>query len=609
MTARLDSRPVPRLAGHADLIAHAHARSATHGLRRQDAPDLDRLPRSELELRREQHRTLLRQATPVMTELCRQLAGTRCMAVLSGPDGLLLHADGDARFLRRSEQVALQPGADWSEGRKGTNAIGTALATGTPLVVGGPEHFLDANRFLVCACAPIEDADGTLLGALDVSGDASSSGLHPLTPVQTAVLQMEHCLFLARHADAVCLAVDDRPQRLGTPAEGLLAFTPDGRGLAMNRAARRLFGLHPRALPPAFADLFDAGCEPEAALPHATESRTVRGRDGCDWLVRRYPAPAPVVRPPAVEPVAGRALSALQSGDPVINAAIGKLKRVLGKQVAVVLSGETGTGKELFARAIHDDTPGRDGPFVAVNCAAIPEALIEAELFGYEEGAFTGARRKGSIGKLLQADRGTLFLDEIGDMPTSLQARLLRVLQERAVTPLGSTRTLPTDFMLVCATHRDLRAMVDDGSFRADLYYRLNGLTIRLPALRERVDLAALIGRMLGAGTTTPPSRLSDAAAALLLGHDWPGNLRELATVLHTARCLADDGLIDVEHLPDELTTRPRLPPAATAVRLCEHQDRLVADTLERLGGNISAAARALGISRNRLYRQLARAR
>ena len=608
MTARLDSRPVQRLAGHADLIAHAHARSATHGLRRQDAPDLDRLPRSELEQRREQHRSLLRQATPVMTDLCRQLAGSRCMAVLSGPDGLLLHADGDARFLRRSEQVALQPGADWSEGRKGTNAIGTALATGTPLVVGGPEHFLDANRFLVCACAPIEDADGTLLGALDVSGDASSSGLHPLTPVQAAVLQMEHCLFLARHADAVCLAVDDRPQRLGTPEEGLLAFAPDGRGLAMNRAARRLFGLHPRALPPAFADLFDAGREPEAALPRVAEVRTLRSRDGKERLLRRFPAPAPAVRPPSVEPVTGRALSALQSGDPAINAAIGKLKRVLGKQVAVVLSGETGTGKELFARAIHDDTPGRDGPFVAVNCAAIPEALIEAELFGYEEGAFTGARRKGGVGKLLLADRGTLFLDEIGDMPTSLQARLLRVLQERAVTPLGSTRTLPTDFMLVCATHRDLRAMVDNGSFRADLYYRLNGLTIRLPALRERNDLATLIDSMLDTGMTTPP-RLSDAAAALLLGHDWPGNLRELATVLHTARCLADDGLIDVEHLPDELGARVREQAPAAATRLREHQDRLVADTLERLGGNVSAAARALGISRNRLYRQLARTR
>jgi transcriptional regulator with PAS, ATPase and Fis domain len=189
-------------------------------------------------------------------------------------------------------------------------------------------------------------------------------------------------------------------------------------------------------------------------------------------------------------------LASLDTGDPQVAAVIAKVRKVIGKDIPILITGETGTGKELLAQAIHNDSPRRDGPFVAVNCASIPETLIESELFGYEEGAFTGARRKGALGKLVQANGGTLFLDEIGDMPYPLQVRLLRVLQERIVNPLGSAKSIPVDISVVCATHRSLREMIAQNLFREDLYYRLNGLVVKLPPLRERTDLAVVIEKI-----------------------------------------------------------------------------------------------------------------
>ncbi|EGC97795.1 Fis family GAF modulated sigma54 specific transcriptional regulator, partial [Burkholderia sp. TJI49] len=261
--------------------------------------------------------------------------------------------------------------------------------------------------------------------------------------------------------------------------------------------------------------------------------------------------------PAAQQPAAGLSrLNYLDTGDPQVASVIAKVHKVLGKDIPILITGETGTGKELLAQAIHNDSPRRDGPFVAVNCASIPETLIESELFGYEEGAFTGARRKGAIGKLLQANGGTLFLDEIGDMPYPLQMRLLRVLQERLVNPLGSTKTIAVDISIICATHRDLREMIAQNRFREDLYYRLNGLVVRLPPLRDRTDLAIVVQKMLqretfaGAGR---PLSVAPEVMALFVRSSWPGNFRQLGNLLRTAAAMVDDdGEIRREHLPDD---------------------------------------------------------
>jgi transcriptional regulator with PAS, ATPase and Fis domain len=313
------------------------------------------------------------------------------------------------------------------------------------------------------------------------------------------------------------------------------------------------------------------------------------------------------------------ALAELDTGDTVFRAAITRARKLLGKPIAILLQGESGVGKEVFARAAHQSGPRGEQPFVAVNCAALPETLIEAELFGYQSGAFTGARREGAPGRIREAHGGTLFLDEIGDMPLALQARLLRVLQERVVVPLGGGKPVPVDFCLVCATHRDLPTEIAAGRFREDLYYRLNGLTLRLPPLRERSDLGPLLEREL---QSLVPDRAVTVAPDLLQalhGYRWPGNVRQLFNALRTACALLDDGesVIRWEHLPDDLlqALQPNASPAVADASPTGSGDDAMADlralsrqtierTVLRCEGNLSEAARLLGISRNTLYRK-----
>jgi transcriptional regulator with PAS, ATPase and Fis domain len=319
------------------------------------------------------------------------------------------------------------------------------------------------------------------------------------------------------------------------------------------------------------------------------------------------PAPKPSPKP------ALSSLRYLNTGDPQLAQALQRVGKLLGRDIATLILGETGTGKELLAQAIHNDSPRRSGPFVALNCAAIPETLIESELFGYDDGAFTGARRKGSVGKIVQAHGGTLFLDEIGDMPLQMQARLLRVLQERSVTPLGGNRVVRVDVAVVCATHRNLRELIAAGSFREDLYYRLNGLVVKLPPLRERTDLAAVVARMLQSqNESASPQRVGSDVMDLFNSYPWPGNLRQLANVLRTAAVLAEgEAEIRREHLPDDFLDECAAPakaqqaeaPANNPARLQQVTADAIALALAQHQGNVSAAARTLGVSRNTVYR------
>ncbi|MES2719008.1 MAG: sigma 54-interacting transcriptional regulator [Pseudomonadota bacterium] len=307
-------------------------------------------------------------------------------------------------------------------------------------------------------------------------------------------------------------------------------------------------------------------------------------------------------------------------------------RRVAGTGSTVLLLGETGTGKELLAHAIHAASARAARPFVGVNIAAVPDSLLEAEFFGVAAGAYTGAERKGRDGKFRVADGGTLFLDEIGDMPLALQAKLLRALQEQEVEPLGSNQVIKVDVRVIAATSRDLAAMVADGRFRADLYYRLNVLPIRLPALRERLaDIEALADALLddiARRSSLPHKSLSAEALDRLAGHDWPGNIRELRNVLEQAALMADAPVLRAEDLDSALATAPRAAPAAAlpvappaAARpaaapaagsiqplpqaIAELEARAIRDALAATGGNKVAAARLLGIARATLYDKL----
>ena len=656
------------------FIERSHQRSEALGLKRHEKSGLDPLIRSDLNLARERNQRLYTHAAPVMQLLYEQIVNTESMIVLTDAQGTILHAVGDDSFLARAHRVALAPGENWAEHAKGTNAIGTALFEEAPTLVHGGEHFIHANSFLTCSAAPIFDPRGNMLGVLDVTGDHRGYHQHTMGLVRMSARMIENHWLSDDYNSRLRLHFHSRPEFIGTLLEGILVVSPEGRLLGANRAALDQLGmggaeLRARSLssllgttPAAIYDHFRMPLSPPMQLSLPT-GQTLFVSARFDWPsrpvvagvhradvevaeVREPTAPADVAPLPAVEAGGGAqrfsGLQYLRTGDPQLETVIQKVRRVLDRGIPLLILGETGTGKELLARAVHHDSNRSRQPFVAVNCASIPESLIEAELFGYEEGAFTGARRKGAPGRLVQANGGTLFLDEIGDMPLPLQARLLRALQERSVTPLGSTKSIAVDIAVIGATHRNLREMIEAQTFREDLYYRLNGLALRLPALRERTDLEAIVRRILQAERPQDTPELSPQVQAMFRRYPWPGNIRQLANVLRTAAVmsagerqvttahLSDDFLEDIQRVAGGVVSLPAAPAPAPAWPACEAppvvpapqpafataepatartleqaEIDMIRATLDAVGGNISLASKQLGISRNTIYRKL----
>jgi transcriptional regulator of acetoin/glycerol metabolism len=566
---------------------------------------------------REVHRELIDHALPTMHYLHGQLRDSGNVIVLSNTAGLLLESCGDVGFVARSGRIHLAPGASWNEAQRGTNAIGAALATRAPAVITGREHFLDCNGFLTCAAAPILDPRGELLGVIDISGEQRTRHPHTFGLIRSAAQMIENRLFLSRHGAEIRLHLHPQTEGIGTLAEGMLAISGDGWVVGANSTGLALLDLNPEDL-----------CRMRVDQVLATRFETL-----VDWAMRRGDEPLFMMRPTRpglfvrielphglpgataagkVDPERVDALTPLDTGDVHMRTAIERARRVLGKAIPLLIHGESGVGKELFAKAVHQSGPRAERPFVAVNCAALPENLIEAELFGYTGGAYTGARREGAPGRIREANGGTLFLDEIGDMPMAMQSRLLRVLQERVVQPLGSGAAVPVDFALICATHRQLKETVDAGRFRADLYYRINGLTLTLPPLHERRDFSRLVAALLDEFEPGRRIVLAPAVARAFSSYRWPGNLRQLSNALRTACAMltTDEQRIDWDHLPEDLVDdlRHRASGAvAHAENLLAQADQTILRTLDAVSGNMAEAARRLGISRNTLYRRLRR--
>jgi transcriptional regulator of acetoin/glycerol metabolism len=694
MSASLRALPVPgawttptaqsgdALPARAELIEQSHLRCAALGLTRVERPDFEPMVRGDLAVARERNRRLFTHAAPVMEMLFEQIVNTESMIVLTDAQGTILHSVGDDEFLARAGKVALAPGVNWAEQSKGTNAIGTALIEELPTLVHAGEHFIHANSFLTCSAAPIIDPRGNMLGVLDVTGDQRSYHQHTMGLVRMSARMIENHWLSDDYGNRLRLHFHLRPEFIGTLLEGIIVVGGDGRILGGNRSALDQLDIGSAALRMhTLTSLFETTIG--AMFDHVRAPLSVPMRlslnNGRQFHVSaRFNGPvrslmagferaepehdtSPVdsssmdapPRGPAVADDSTRAaqldeatrkaklsgLHYLRTGDAQIEAVAQKVQRVLNKEIPLLILGETGTGKELLARAVHQDSNRARQPFVAVNCASIPESLIEAELFGYEDGAFTGARRKGASGRIVQANGGTLFLDEIGDMPLSLQARLLRVLQERCVTPLGSHKQIAVDIAVVSATHRNLRDMNAAGTFREDLYYRLNGLVVRLPALRDRSDLRVVARRIVLAEAPDSPPAISASVMALFERYAWPGNIRQLANVLRTAVVMANnEPQITEEHLSDDfLEDVHRNPPARTALAaadsvapvattavaaepvasgtaaaagssartLGESEIALIQAALDAAGGNISEASKRLGISRNTIYRKL----
>ncbi len=566
---------------------------------------------------------LLAHSRPVMEYLFDQVRHSQSVVVLADQRGTLMHTLGDGYFLNKAERVALSCGASWHEEQRGTNAIGTALAERDAVQIHGAEHFLERNGFLTCAASPIFSATGDLMGILDISGDHRSGSSHTLGLVSTAARMIENRLVVAGAKRGLRLHLHTQAEGIGTVAEGIVALSDDGWIVGANRAALTLLRLTAADMG---ASLLEHVVETplQALLTHHRRRAQVpivlRLRNGATVFAQvvadacTLSVASSVVTPPASARPED-ALARLNTGDLQWRAASDKASKVLDKGIPVLIQGESGVGKELLARALHDSSDRASAPFVAINCAAIAENLIEAELFGYAPGAFTGAKKEGSLGRLREAQGGTVFLDEIGDMPLPLQTRLLRVLQERKVTPVGSGKVVDVDFWLICATHCKLREAAQTGHFRQDLYYRINGLTVQLPALRERTDFDALTRKLLGELHPAHEVVLEPGLAKALAAYAWPGNLRQYATLLRTTCAMLepDEAMIEWQHLPDDIAQallEDAVQPPAVQQALphtLEDVSRIaMRQALESARGNMSAAARMLGISRQTLYRKLA---
>jgi len=580
---------------------------------------------------------LLETALPFMAFLCNAVRGTGFILVVTDAAGLVLETFGDEQILAMARENNYVPGCCRSERAVGTNAICLALAERKPILVSGAEHWNVRHHCWTCATAPIFGTDGALLGTVTLSGESLHAHRHTLGMVISAAEAIH---------DRLCeRAADQRRSRLDAMLASLLnsiteaIITIDGAGLVtnVNPAAARLLSLRAeQALGKSALRLFPGNPELMGVLE--------AGKDAGPIEVATESARGYFVITPYVMQVDGAAQGAILalrprkeflddvreiSGfDAVIHfehivgrsAALMRqidLARVAARQNSrILITGETGTGKELFAQAIHNASPRAPGPFVALNCAAIPRELLESELFGYKGGAFTGSRKGGQVGKLELADGGTLFLDEVNQLPLDLQAKLLRVLQDGMLLRLGDTKPIRVDVRIVAATNEDLYEKSRSGGFRQDLYFRLSVVEIALPPLRERADDIPLlaehiIGRLagkLGKGKLG----LSAAAVDVLRRYPWSGNVRELENVLEMAAIVCEGERLEPAHLAYRM--KGLLPAAAARPASAERgadqplrdvEIDVIRSAMKEHQGNITLVSRKLRISRSTIYRRM----
>ncbi len=591
----------------------------------------DFLSQDELQALLGERRELLDIARPIMETLYQCVQGSAFIVVLTTETGRILESFGDANVLENAETLNFLPGANWSEESVGTNAIGTSLATGNAIQVSGPEHYCIKHHAWTCSGAPIRDPSGAIIGCLNMSGPKERTHSHTLGMIVAAVRAIENQLRKMEAQDRLAAAHKHLHTVVRSTSEGLISVDSNMVITIANAAAAKIVGMLPGDLVGKTALAVFGEClwlesvlntgenylEEEivfdapsgrihctvAATPLKEKSQrvvgaviTLREIKKVHKIVNRMAGAQARFR---FKDVIGKSLQ--------MTAVIKKAKLAARSPSTVMLMGESGTGKEVIAQAIHNGSERREGPFIAVNCAAMPRELIQSELFGYTEGAFTGAKRSGRPGKFELASGGTLFLDEIGDMPLDMQANLLRVLQEKTVVRVGGNKVIPVDVRVLAATNKNLAIEAQKGNFRQDLFFRLNVFTIVIPPLREREgDIKLLINyfvKKLSLKLGKEIVCVQPEIYELMERYHWPGNVRELENILEHAINLAEGDTLQLEHLPDHFLSSSFASGAGgEIIPLAELERRAIEQALAKLDGNVSRAARALGIGRNTLY-------
>ena len=606
---------------------------ARYGLEphRLSAPNI--LSRNELKDYREPVDELVGVARAELDRLFARLIDQDYVVLLTDANGVTVDFRCRRELIDEARASGLYLGAVWSENSQGTNGVGTCIHARDALSIVMDDHFSTRNVGLTCTVAPIFDGDGRLEAVLDVSTprptDQHTQAIVRKI-VRNAARRIENACFARRFPDRLVLRFSRHDDFSDSATEALIALDETGRILSMGQGAPELFSidddaslrgrnvqavlgigldrlveqahsLTPVALKNRHVD-HDRRVEPDHVFVRiGGYGRVVPGRTREGAVAR---VAVPVRRDGGV-----LTLDDLAGADPRMIENVEIARKVIDKNLPILLTGETGTGKGAFARALHEASRRAGKPFVAVNCTAIPRELVESELFGYRPGAFTGAFTgavaRGAKGRILEANGGTLFLDEIGEMPLALQTRLLRVLSEEEVAPLGGGGPVTVDITVISATLVDLDRLVETGAFRADLYFRLNGARLTIPALRQRRDKVVLMqglfrGEAARAGVA---AELTDAALDLMYAYFWPGNIRELRNALRFAISIADDGIVREHHLPRHMLASLGKPGAASAVESAEA--RMIALALKRTGWNVSATAAFLGVSRSTLHRKI----
>ena len=590
--------------------------------------------RADLQTRRERLGVLFSIARIEMEALGKLMKHSEYSIMLTDRDGVILSYLGDTGFLATARRSGFREGVMWSEQEMGTNGMGTCLTARRPVVIHRTDHFLAQNTQLTCSAAPIFDMRGELLAALDISGASCNPQSHTLALVDMAAQNVENRTLLSTCKDFHLVRFHRCAEFVSTPGEGVVAF--DDRGLikGANRAALKLLGQrdHESLCGQRVDQVLDTSL---AALMRLTAQRGYRPEPLSSKFAQRCwfaTVHAPLQSPHCAQVAVGAdvgasvapaaetrgSLDCLYSADPTMRHNVEVLRRVIDRDISVLLLGETGTGKGYCARAIHNASNRADEPFVTVNCAAIPETLIESELFGHKPGAFTGATREGGRGTILQANGGTLFLDEICDMPLALQTRLLNVIEDREVMPLGGNEAVSVDVRVISATQHHPLDMIAKGQFREDLYYRLNGITVRLPPLRQRTDVAELIRKLLrNEAAGEAPIEIEAALLEQLVRHSWPGNVRQLRNVLRTMLALRTADCLTLAAFNEEWLAggaAEDAPGEAAQVGdgdgesvLSDAERDALRRMLETCQWNVSAAAARLHISRRTIYRKIHR--
>ncbi|HEU5140756.1 MAG TPA: sigma-54-dependent Fis family transcriptional regulator [Bacillales bacterium] len=574
----------------------------------------------ELKDREARFHELLQSCSDIFENLYAQLKSSLFMMLVSDVDGYIVFSKGEPPFLNRAKKVWLNSGANWSEQVKGTNAIGTALIERKPVHVVGNHHFCRENQFLVCYAAPLYSATGEMLGILDISGNAKLHHPHTFGMVRAAAEACQSRLLLRNLQQELTLSLRESETIANQNQNPLISIDPNGIITRINqKAARLLEKPASQCIGQPLSSWFgQQDTENILGLKKHGFAQIKMKADSKQWKVQPIQdkrrkhfrsvlslQPAESVPTPSKKIKPGNMIWSCPKAEKILHLA----RRIAQTDTTILIRGETGTGKEIIAKEIHRAS-GRKGSLVTVNCGAIPEQLIESELFGYEKGAFTGAHQKGRMGKFEAADGGTLFLDEIGEMPTTLQIALLRVLEEKKVMPIGSNTAKPVDVRIITATHRDLIHDINENQFRADLYYRLCEIELPLPALRERTDLYELSDLFLSemSRELNADIQMEQTAQQRMETYDWPGNIRELRHVLRQAAYLAyftrkSTMIRNIDlHLP-----RKQPAEGGPEDTLHTNEEEQISGAIRQAKGNISRAADLLGMGRTTLYRKMKR--